>query len=59
MRDMGFPSHLRQLFETLYREQQTAVRITEETSDWFDEPRRVRQDCSLSLHTFSILRQKI
>ena len=59
MKEMGFPTHVIQLIKMLYADQQAAVRIDGETSDWFDIKRGVRQGCILSPYLFNLYAENI
>ncbi|BFZ26094.1 hypothetical protein BsWGS_29133 [Bradybaena similaris] len=59
MGNMGFPQHLISLIISLYQEQEAAVRIEGETSDWFTVQRGVRQGCILSPHLFNVYAENI
>ena len=54
MIDMGFPEHLVGLIETLYKEQRSAVKTPNGTTDWFHNGRGVRQGCILSPQLFNV-----
>ena len=51
---MGFTSHLVRLLENLYKDQEAAVRIDGETSEWFSVGKGVRQGCTLSPYLFNV-----
>ena len=59
MGNMGFPSHIVQLIKMLYLDQQAAVRIDGETSDWFNIKQGVRQGCVLSPYLFNLYAEDI
>jgi hypothetical protein len=59
MKEMGFPKHLIHLLESLYHDQQAAIRIAGETSDWFEVQKGVRQGCILSSYLFNIYAENI
>lgn len=59
MKDNGFPTHVIHLIETLYHEQQAAVRIESQTSEWFEVQKGVRQGCILSPYLFNIYAENI
>ena len=58
MKDMGFPLHIIRLIKPLYQDQQAAVRVNSETSDWFSVEKGVRQGCVLSPYLFSTFMQR-
>jgi len=45
---MGFPVHIIDLIQNLYRKQQSAVRSAAGMTEWFKIGRGVRQGCILS-----------
>ncbi len=57
--EMGFPKHLVCLIENLYMNQEAAVRVEGETSEWFDVGKGVRQGCILSPYLFNIYAENI
>ena len=59
MIDMGFPKHLVCLIENLYLNQEAAVRVEGETSEWFSVGKGVRQGCILSPYLFNIYAENI
>ena len=59
MLDMGFPPHLVQLLQNLYRQQLAAVKIANLTSAWFRVGKGVRQGCNLSPCLFNILAEQL
>ena len=59
MLEMGFPKHLVCLIENLYMNQEAAVRVEGETSEWFDVGKGVRQGCMLSPYLFNIYAENI
>jgi len=59
MKNMGFPSHLIYLIATLYQNQQAAVRVNGETSEWFEVQKGVRQGCILSPNLFNVYAENI
>ena len=59
MAEMGFPRHLIRLIESLYLNQEAAVRIDGETSTWFNVGKGVRQGCILSPYLFNIYAENI
>ena len=59
MNDMGFAPHLVRLLENLYKDQEAAVRIDRETSEWFSVGKGVRQGCILSLYLFNVYTENI
>ena len=54
MRDMSFPGHIIGLLESLYENQESAVRTNVGTTDWFKVTKGVRQGCCLSPQLFNI-----
>ena len=54
MAQMGFPRHLIRLIESLYQNQEAAVRVEGETSEWFSVGKGVRQGCILSPYLFNV-----
>ena len=59
MTEMGFPRHLVRLIKTLYLNQEAAVRVDGETSEWFKVGKGVRQGCILSPYLFNIYAENI
>ena len=59
MNDMGFAPHLVGLLENLYKDQEAAVRIDGETSEWFSVGKGVRQGCVLSPYLFNVYAENI
>ena len=59
MLEMGFSKHLVCLIENLYMNQEAAVRVEGETSEWFDVGKGVRQGCILSPYLFNIYAENI
>ena len=59
MKEMNFPTHLTSLIENLYKDQQAAVRVDGELTDWFDVNIGVRQGCILSPYLFNIYAENI
>ena len=59
MLEMGFPKHLIRLIESLYHEQEAAVRVEGETSEWFSVGKGVRQGCILSPYLFNVYAENI
>ena len=56
---MGFAPHLVRLLENLYKDQEAAVRIDGETSEWFSVGKGVRQRCILSPYLFNVYAENI
>ncbi|KAK3771919.1 hypothetical protein RRG08_053900 [Elysia crispata] len=59
MNDMGFAPHLVRLLENLFKDQEAAVRIDGETSEWFSVGKGVRQGCILSPYLFNVYAENI
>ena len=59
MKNIGFFSHLIYLIATLYQNQQAAVRVNGETSEWFEVQKGVQQGCILSPNLFNIYAENI
>ena len=59
MAQMGFPKHLIRLIESLYQNQEAAVRVDGETSEWFNVGKGVRQGCILSPYLFNVYAENI
>ena len=59
MRNMGFPGHIIGLLESLYENQESAVRTNVGTTDWFKVTKGVRQGCCLSPQLFNIYTEQI
>ena len=59
MRKMGFPKRIVSLIESLYSEQQSAVRTDSGTTYWFSVSKGVRQDCIMSPQLFSVYTESI
>ena len=59
MIEMGFPRHLVRLIESLYENQEAAVRVDGETSEWFGVGKGVRQGCILSPYLFNVYAEMI
>ena len=59
MLDMGFPPHLVQLLQKLYKQQRACVRTASQTSAWFRVRKGVRQGCNVSPCLFNILAEQI
>ena len=55
MHKMGFPVHVIELLEHLYKNQEAAVKTSCGTSEWFSIERGVRQGCIVSPSLFNIL----
>ena len=56
---MGIPDHLTCLLRTLYTGQEAIVRTDQETTDWFQIGKGVRQGCILSLCLFNLYAEYI
>ncbi len=54
MENLGFPRHIIRLLESLYKNQESAVRTNVGTTDWFKVTKGVRQGCCLSPHLFNV-----
>ena len=54
MHKMGFPVHVIELLEHLYKNQEAAVKTSCGTSEWFSIERGVRQGCIVSPSLFNI-----
>ena len=59
MLEMGFSRHLVRLIESLYVDQEAAVRVDGEMSEWFEVGKGVRQGCILSPYLFNIYAENI
>ena len=59
MIEMGFSRHLVRLIESLYENQEAAVRVDGEDSEWFNVGKGVRQGCILSPYLFNIYAENI
>ena len=59
MLEMGFSRHLVRLIESLYENQEAAVRVDGEDSEWFSVGKGVRQGCILSPYLFNIYAENI
>ena len=59
MIEMGFSRHLVRLIESLYENQEAAVRVEGETSEWFNVGKGVRQGCILSPYLFNVYAENI
>ena len=59
MKDMYFPTHIIQLIESLYHEQQATIKVGGETAEWFEIQKGVRQGCILSPYLFNIYAENI
>ena len=59
MIEMGFSKHLVRLIESLYADQEAAIRVDGETSEWFEVGKGVRQGCILSPYLFNIYAENI
>ena len=56
---MGLPDHLTCLLRNLYAGQEATVRTGNETTDWFQIGKGVRQGCILSLCLFNLHAENI
>ena len=56
---MGIPDHLTCLLRNLYTGQEAIVRTDQETTDWFQIGKGVRQGCILSLCLFNFYAEYI
>ena len=56
---MDFPGHIIGLLESLYENQESAVRTNVGTTDWFKVTKGVRQGCCLSPQLFNIYTEQI
>ena len=59
MQKMGFPVHVIELLEHLYKNQEAAVKTSCGTSEWFSIERGVRQGCIVSPSLFNIYSENI
>ena len=59
LHDMNFQPKLVNLIKSLYKDQQSAVRLEGGTSEWFPVTKGVRQGCILSPHLFSLYTEGI
>jgi hypothetical protein len=59
MRQMGFPSHIIQLIQSLYQDQEATVRTENGDTEWFTIGQGVRQGCILSPYLFNIYAEYI
>ena len=59
MLEMGFSRHLVRLIESLYVDQEAAVRVDGEMSEWFEVGKGVRQGCILSPYLFNVYADNI
>jgi len=55
MMDMGYPLHLLDLLNKLYRKQCAKVKVAGTLSEWFPVKKGVRQGCVLSPYLFNVL----
>ena len=56
---MSFPGHIIGLLESLYENQESAVKTNVGTTDWFKVTKGVRQGCCLSPQLFNIYTEQI
>ena len=60
MEELGFPKHIIKLISNLYEDQESAVRLGDNSiTDWFKIGKGVRQGCTLSPYLFSIYTEGI
>ena len=59
MQKMGFPVHVIELLEHLYKNQEAAVKTSCGTPEWFSIERGVRQGCIVSPSLFNIYSENI
>ena len=60
MEELGFPKHIIKLISNLYEDQESAVRLGDNSiTDWFKIGKGVRQGCILSPNLFSIYTERI
>lgn len=59
METMGVSRHLVQLLSNLYRDQQAAVRVEEDLTEWFEVKKGVRQGCLLSPMCFNFYSEAV
>ena len=59
MQKMGFPVHVIELLEHMYKNQEAAVNTSCGTSEWFSIERGVRQGCIVSHSLFNIYSENI
>ena len=59
MQNMGFPVHVIELLEHLYKNQEAAVKTSCGASEWFSIDRGVTQGCIVSPSLFNIYSENI
>ena len=59
LQEMGIPDHLTCLLRNLYAGQEATVRTGDETTDWFQTQKGVRQGCILSSRLFNLYAEYI
>jgi len=59
MMDMGYPLHLIDLLDRLYRKQLAKVKVAGTLSEWFRVKKGVRQGCVFSPYLFNILAEMV
>ena len=59
LQEMGIPDHLTCLLRNLYADQEATVRTGQETTDWFQIEKGVRQGCILSPCLFNLYAEYI
>ena len=59
LQEMGIPDHLTCLLRNLYAGQEATVRTGDETTDWFQTQKGVRQSCILSSRLFNLYAEYI
>ena len=59
LQEMGIPDHLTCLLRNLYAGQETTVRTSHGTVDWFQIGKEVHQGCILSLCLFNLYAEYI
>ena len=59
LQDLGIPDHFTCLLRNLYAGQETTVKISHETKDWFQIGKGVHQGCILSPYLFNLYAEYI
>ena len=59
MQEMGFSTHVTEMIQSLYNNQEATVRTGVGDSDWFSIGQGVRQSCTLSPYLFNIYAEYI
>ena len=54
LKEMGIPDHLTCLLRNLYGGQEATVRMGQETTDWFQSGKGVREGCILSPYLLNL-----